>query len=79
MGYNFSVKGYYTIKHSEKKYPWPCPSEPNRTITLFNDDVLTGDGGKNTYMKHTGLGCFGIIVPEEDLIEHKKTVNMRLL
>ena len=78
MGYDFKIDGYYKIKHKEKEYPWPCDSEPNRMITIFDDDILTSSDG-TSYMKHTGLGCFGIIIPEEDVVFYDELANMRLL
>lgn len=80
MGYDYSVTDYYTIKHKKKDYPWPVrdSSAPERTITLFDDDILTkSDDG--TFFKQTGLGCGNITVPEEDLVFHEgKKVNLRL-
>lgn len=75
MGYDFHIDGWYSIKDDQKKYPWPCVSEPSRKIRIFSGDVLThlGDG---TFMKHTGLGCTNIIIPEEDLIHHESRVNL---
>lgn len=59
---------FYKLKPEYEgiSYPWPCESQPSRTIQLFDDDVLTKqDDGK--YSKHTGLGCFGIEIPDEHL------------
>ena len=77
MGYDFKIDGYYKIKHKEKEYPWPCKSEPDRKIMIYDDDVLTSSDGKS-YFKHTGLGCFGIEIPEEDIIFYDELANMRL-
>ncbi len=50
-------------------YPWPCDSKPNRKIEIFDDDVLTKiEDEENMWMKHTGLGCFGIIIPEDSMV-----------
>ncbi len=40
----------------------------NRTITLTTDDFFSKihDG---TIIKHTGVGCYGIHIPDEDLEE----------
>ena len=68
-GYAYSLTNYFKIKHKEKEYPWPCKSKPDRTITLFDDDLLTKDPKTGTLTKHTGLCCFGIEVPPGDIIE----------
>jgi len=61
-------KTMYQIKEGPKTYPWPCEIDPKRTITITTDDLFTKthDG---TIIKHTGIGCFGIKIPNEDLIE----------
>lgn len=75
MSYTFSINGWYSIKDKKKEYPWPCIPEPDRKITIFSDDVLTrwGDG---TFMRHTRIGCFGILIPEEDLIHHESRAHL---
>jgi len=78
MGYDFTIKSWYKIKHKEKEYPWPCEGKPDRMITLLDDDVLTkSDDGKFTI--HTGMCCVGIIIPKEDLIKQDKPANLRLI
>jgi len=78
MGYNFKIDNYYKIKHKEKEYPWPCGGHPNRTIVIFDDDVLTkGENGKFT--KHTGICCLNIIIPVEDVIKQDDVANLRLM
>ena len=61
-------KTMYQIKEGPKTYPWPCEVEANRTILITTDDIFskTKDG---TVIKHTGVGCYGIIIPDEDLVE----------
>jgi hypothetical protein len=78
MGYDFSVDGWYKINQEELECAWPCGSEPNRTIKIFSDDVLT-KSEDGTFMKQTGLGCFGIVISDEDVELQEKTVNLRLL
>ena len=78
MGYDFKVESWYKIKDKEKKYPWPCKSEPDRLITIYDDDVLTKNRD-GTYFKHTGLGCFGIRIPDEDVIPQEKPAHLRLI
>lgn len=65
MGYDFWVRG--GVKPKEKcTVPWPCKGEPDRTIDLYPDDVLTrqGDG---RYFKQTGIGCFNIVLTEDQI------------
>jgi hypothetical protein len=76
--YDFKIDGYCKIKHEKKEYPWPCKSEPERLITIYGDDILTSSDGK-TYMKHTGLGCFGIEIPKEDVIFCNDVARLRLM
>lgn len=78
MGYCFHIDDWYSIRDEQKEYPWPCESDVDRKITIFNDDVLTHEDG-NSYMKHTGLGCMGIIIPKEDLIHHETRANLEIL
>lgn len=77
MGYKFTIGKHYRVK-SDAEYPWPCAALPKRRMMIFRDDVLTlrEDG---TYMKHTGLGTFGHVIPPEDVEEHSEPVNLRLL
>lgn len=77
MGYNFIISGGFRLKKSGK-YPWPCSSEPGRMAEIDTGDVFTGseDG---TYMKHTGLGTFGHVIPAEDLESIDGDVKLRLL
>lgn len=65
MGYSFTVSKYYRVKKAGK-FPWPCGSEPDRTISLFLSDVLTSDGG-GKYTKQTGFGCFGIELKDDEV------------
>jgi len=65
MGYNYKLDKYYVVK-KEGKYLWPCKSQPNRTIELFTDDVLTkNDDG--TFTVHTGICCFGICLKKNQV------------
>ena len=74
VGYRFRVKDAVRVKVT-KEYPWPAPkANPpllDRTIKLFGADtdyadVLTkqSDG---RYMKHTGICCINIPIPDEDV------------
>lgn len=79
MGYDFYINPpWFKIKLKEKEYSWPCDDEPNRKITLYNDDVLTRSFN-GSFMKHTGIGCLGIQIPSEDLIEQTISIKLRLL
>ena len=61
-------KKMFQIKNGPQEYPWPCEVEPNRTVIITTDDLFskTKDG---TVIKHTGVGCYGIVIPDEDLVE----------
>ncbi len=78
MGYNFQVQPWYKLKYPEREYPWPCKSEPERTIQIFNDDVLTRTR-KGVYMKHTGICCTSILIPDEDVELVETPANLRLM
>lgn len=77
MSYAFSIDGALRVK-ADKTYPWPCAPEPDRTIDLFDDDVLT-KSEDGTYMKHTGLGCLHIVIPDEDLVPWGKPCELVML
>lgn len=62
----------------EGRYPWPCDDLPDRTIELAEDDVLTKTpNGK--YMKHTGLGCFNIVLTDDQVEPIGKDVDLYLI
>ena len=65
---------YYQVKKS-KSYSWPCALEPERKIEIFTDDILQKDEvGK--YTKLTGLCCCNIHIPDKDVKEIKKEINL---
>jgi hypothetical protein len=66
------------IKFPSKEYTWPCVSDPNRKWTLYDDDVLTKEDA-GTYSKHTGLGMFGLHVPDEDVVPFDRDVRLELI
>lgn len=76
MGYNYSLSKYYKVVKAGE-YPWPCKAQPNRTIEIFEDDVLskTGDG---EYFKQTGLGCMGIHIPDSDVVLIEDPITLRI-
>lgn len=77
MGYDFSIKGYYKVK-AEKEYPWPCAALPDRTLTIYPEDILAlQENGK--FMKHTGLGTMNHIIPMEDVERFDDEAKLRLL
>lgn len=78
MGYDFTITDYYQIKYPEKDYPWPCDSDLKRTITIYDDDILTKTA-ERTYTKHTGICCTHILIPDEDVIYKEKTAHLRLI
>ena len=67
---DYTVNQYYRIKEKEYVAKWPMSDRgnPDRTITLYDDDVLTKDPDNGTYMKHTGIACFNIQIPD-DMVE----------
>lgn len=77
MGYKFKIEKYYQVK-VEGEYPWACISSPNRTIKLYTDDVLT-KSEDGTYMKHTGLGCFGIVLKDDEVVFCDKTAHLQMI
>lgn len=65
MSYDYKLKSFYRVK-ADKEYPWPCAALPKRTMEIYTSDVLTKlENG--TFMKHTGLGTFGHVIPMEDV------------
>ncbi|MCD4829679.1 MAG: hypothetical protein K8R90_09665 [Candidatus Cloacimonetes bacterium] len=66
-------RSYYKIKSTSKEYPWPCKLDQDRTITITRNDILskTVDGG---IIKHSQPGCFGIMIPDCDLIELEEAI-----
>lgn len=77
MGRHFTIEGGVRPK-AAGRYPWPCSGEPNRTIELLTDDVLT-KSEDGTYMVHTGLGCFGIVLKDEEVEPIGKPVGLQML
>lgn len=82
MGYNFIVSNGVRVKKAGD-YPWP-PSKPrdeedkNRTIDLDTDDVLT-KSPDGTYIVHTGLCCFGIVLRDDEVEPIEGDVKLRML
>ena len=70
---------WYQIKEGIKEYPWPCGSFLDRTIDIFDNDVLTLDENGKTYTKHTGACCFGIEIPKEDLVKVNSDIELQFL
>lgn len=52
----------------DKEYSWPCEPEPRRTIEIDTDDILVRER-KGSFRKVSGICCFNIKIPEEDIIE----------
>jgi hypothetical protein len=78
MGYTYQLNEYYKIKYEEKEFPWPCKADPNRTITLFDDDILSrNDNG--TYVKETEVCCTNIKIPDEDVIKFDDIITMQVM
>ena len=77
MGYDFCLKGCIHVRR-KKTYPWPCPSDPKRTIPIWAKDVLSRQR-KNRYTCHTGLCCINIHIPDADVVPFKKDCYLRLI
>jgi hypothetical protein len=77
MGYNFTIRGGFKVR-CEGRYPWPCVDDPKRTIHLFTDDVLTKDETTQSYMKQTGLGCFGILLTDGEVEPIGQDVQLQM-
>lgn len=60
---------FYKVKteHNGNAYPWPCKPHPDRTIELFDDDILTKQPDGGGYTKHNGICCVNIPVPDDHL------------
>ena len=61
-------KYFYRLKHEYhgNEYPWPCGPHPDRVYELFDNDIFT-KSKDGTYSKHTGLGTFGHVIPDDHL------------
>lgn len=80
MGYKFGFKaGTYVSPKESGQYPWPCDAEPERQITLFDDDILTKDPSTGRYMVHTGIGCFNIVLTDDQVVVGAEDVSLRML
>jgi hypothetical protein len=77
MGYTYRLNEYYKVKKNGE-YPWPCPSEKDRNIELFTDDIFTKNEN-GTFMKETGLGCFGIVLQEDQVELIKKPIRLQII
>lgn len=71
----YRLPNYYRITVKELEVPWPCEPDPDRTITLYDDDAFT-KSEDGTYMKHTGLGCFNIRIPDDKIEFVDKAANL---
>lgn len=71
--------GTYVTPKVAGRYPWPCQGEPGRTIELLADDVLTKDPNTKDYMVHTGLGCFGIKLTDDQVVVGTKDIRLTML
>ena len=83
MGYGFTIGKDHALRVKEQRsYPWPAPNAAppdfSRKIELFTDDVLT-KSPDGTYMKHTGLGCFGIVLRDDEVEPWPCDKHLRLL
>ena len=70
---HYSPNEYQIVKET-KIYPWPCESEPNRTIQVFagkDPDILTRVK-PGIFNMRTGIFKMHILIPEKDIIEIKE-------
>jgi hypothetical protein len=75
VGHRFTIKDYYQVKR-DGDYPWPCGPDPDRTIRLHTDDVLT-KSENGSFTKHTGLGCLNIRLTDDE-VNHYETDTVTL-
>ena len=71
MTRDLGAAGDYCKVKKDKIYPWPCKSEPDRTLPIFDDDILTRSS-PGVFTKHTGICCLNILIPEEDIIDESE-------
>jgi len=76
---SWCVKDAMTVKKT-KDYKWG--NELGRTLRIFGldtsyPDVLTPYEG--AWMKHTGVCCFGIQIPEEDIMPFPGDVELEII
>lgn len=63
---------------------WPSRTDFNRTLELFPSDILTSQNRRtpiadgDLYTLHTGIMRVDIRIPDEDLIEFKEPVTLRV-
>lgn len=77
MGYDYTLPEYYVVKET-KRYPWPCDNQPDRTIEVYPEDILTKKSN-NRYNMQTGIYKMGIHIPDEDVVFHPEACHLRLL
>ena len=74
MGYGYDIKNYYKVKKNGE-YPAPCPADKFRMWPLYTDDILTKNPD-GTFVKHTGLCIYGIVLKKNEVVKVKKTANL---
>ena len=57
---------HYRVK-KDGEYPAPCRADPDRLYQLFTDDVLTKNEKDGTYMIHTGIGLWGLVLKDDEV------------
>ena len=76
--WTYKAGTYYRPKE-QGRYPWPCADQPDRTIELLDDDVLTKDTNTGTFMVHTGIGCFGIVLTDDQVVLGDKDIHLTMV
>jgi hypothetical protein len=77
MGYNYKITNYYKVK-KEGIYPRPIPANPDETLQLFTDDILTKNRN-GTYTCHTGVCMLGIKLKEDEVELIKETAHLVIM
>jgi len=77
MAYDFTIRNGFKVK-KDGTYPCPTKNNPNQTVKLFTDDVLTKEDD-DKYMRHTGIGRYGIVLTDDEVEPIKKPVKLRVM
>jgi len=81
MGRKFTIEGGVRVK-VPGDYPWPYEGQPDRTVFLDRDDVLTEERAsygtrRGSYAKHTGLCCYDIRLLQSEVEPWPEPVRLQ--